>query len=212
VDVFDTNNESNNEIIFSIRFDKEIEEEGHGLWFSVSDISTANLSSKLIDSYDNADARKFLTTYQSDGILFVPGKFLDTQSENTESYGNDYILLRYADVLLMLAEAQNELGYQSTGQAFNLLNDVRERAGLTALTSTEITNQAGFRNAILQERFLEFSFEGHRWFDLIRTETAVEELAELGKTVQDHQLLFPIPQAEIEKINNLSIFPQNPGF
>jgi len=211
-DVFDTNNKLNKEIIFSIRFDKELLGENHSLWLGVSDVSTADLSSKLIDAYQAGDTRKFLADYQSNGSLFAPGKFLDTESGATRLFGNDYIVLRYADVLLMIAESQNEIGYQSSGIAFDYLNDVRERAGLTALTAIDIQDQTSFRAFVLNERFLEFPYEGHRWFDLARTNTAKKELAELGKTVQDHQLVFPIPQAEIEKINNPDIFPQNPGY
>lgn len=212
-DVFDTDNKLNSEIIFSIRFDKEIQGENHGLWLNVSDISTADLSSKLISTYDALDTRKFLAEYQSNGSLFAPGKFLDVESTTTRRFGNDYILLRYADVLLMIAEAQNEIGYQTSGTAFNYLNEIRQRAGLTPdLTSSDLPDQTSFRAAVLNERFLEFPYEGHRWFDLIRTETAKEEMAELGKTVQDHQLLLPIPQAEIEKVNNPDVLWQNPGY
>jgi len=212
-DVFDTDNKLNNEIIFSIRFDKEISGEGHGLWLNVSDVSTSDISPKLIDAYEALDARKFLAEYQSNGSLFAPGKFLDEESSSTRRYGNDYILLRYADVLLMLAEAINEDSYSTSGDAYTYLNNVRSRAGLTPdLTSTELPDQASFRAAVLNERFLEFPYEGQRWFDLARTNTAKDELAILGKTVGAHQLIFPIPQAEIEKVNNPDIFPQNPGY
>jgi hypothetical protein len=211
-EVFDTNNKLNNEIIFSIRFDKELSGENHGLWLNVSDVSTSDMSSKLIGAYDALDPRKFLAEYQPNGNLFAPGKFLDEESTSTRRFGNDYILLRYADVLLMIAEAQNEIGYQSSGVAFNYLNDIRERAGLTALTPTEVPNQSTFRDVILNERFLEFPYEGQRWFDLTRTHTAKAEMALLGKTVQSHQLLWPIPQAEIEKVNNPDILGQNPGY
>jgi len=212
-DVFDTDNKLNSEIIFSIRFDKEISGEGHGLWLNVSDVSTTNVSTKIIDAYDALDARKFLVDYQPNGSLFAPGKFLDEESSSTRDFGNDYILLRYADVVLMLAEAINEDAYATSGDAYTYLNNVRSRAGLTPnLTSTELPDQASFRNAVLNERFLEFPFEGQRWFDLARTNTAKDELAILGKTVGTHQLIFPIPQAEIEKVNNPDIFPQNPGY
>lgn len=213
-DVFDTNNKQNNEIIFSIRFDKDIGGENHGLWLNVSDVSTSDISTKLIATYEDTDARKYLAEYQPNpgGSLFAPGKFLDEQSDLTNRFGNDFILLRYADVLLMISEAQNEIGYQSSGIAFDYLNDVRERAGVAVLTSTELPDQDSFREAVLNERFLEFPYEGQRWFDLVRTNTAREEMSEVGKIVQSHQLLFPIPQAEIEKINNPDILSQNPGY
>lgn len=212
-DVFDTENKNNSEVIFSIRFNKNISTEDHGLWFSESDVSNSSFTTKLISAYEALDSRKNLIAYRAVGNLFVPGKFFDTES-SFRSFGNDYILLRYSDVLLMLAEAINEQSYQPTGNAFNYLNEVRERANLTlALTSTDLPDQASFRAAVLNERFLELPFEGHRWFDLIRTNTAAAEInIAIGINIQDYQLLYPVPQAEIEKINNTSIFYQNDGY
>ena len=213
-DVFDTANKSNNETIFSIRFDKEIEGEGHGLWFSVSDISTSPFTTKLVDAFLVTDSRKNLIEYKAVGNLFVPGKFFDAESIATRKFGNDYVLLRYSDVLLMLAEALNEQGYQPSGDAFDYLNDVRKRANLVVpLTSVNLPDQASFRKAVLNERFLEFPFEGHRWFDLIRTVTAQNEISSgIGVNIESHQLLYPVPQAEIEKINNKDLFYQNDGY
>ncbi|PQB07756.1 hypothetical protein BST83_11790 [Polaribacter filamentus] len=212
-DVFDTSNKTNNEIIFSIRFNKEIEGEGHGLWFAVSDLSISPFTPKLTTAYSASDNRKDAIAFRATGNLFAPSKFFDTESTATRNFGNDYILLRYADVLLMLSEALNEQSYQANGIAFTYLNEVRERANLPALTSTELSNQNSFRETILNERFLEFPFEGHRWFDLIRTKTAESEInAGIGISIQDYQLLYPMPQAEIEKINNTTIFYQNDGY
>jgi hypothetical protein len=211
-DVFDTGNKNNNEVIFSIRFNKELQSQDHGLWFSESDVSTSSFTTKLVNAYTSSDTRKALISYRAVGNLFVPGKFFDTES-SFRSFGNDYILLRYSDVLLMLSEALNEQEYQQAGSAFNYLNDVRERANLAALSSAEVPNQSSFRKAVLQERFLEFPFEGHRWFDLIRTNTAQTEInSGININIQGYQLLYPVPQTEIEKINNPSIFGQNEGY
>jgi hypothetical protein len=212
-DVFDTDNKTNNEIIFAIKFNKELEGEGHGLWFAVSDLSISPFTTKITDAYSASDKRKDLITFKSAGNLFVPAKFFDTESTATRRFGNDYILLRYADVLLMLAEAQNEVNYQPNGQAFAHLNSVRQRAGLSALDATNLQNQSDFRNAVIQERFLEFPFEGNRWFDLIRTKTAESEInSALGINIQTYQLLYPVPQSEVEKINDNNIFYQNDGY
>ncbi|WP_339916912.1 RagB/SusD family nutrient uptake outer membrane protein [Yeosuana marina] len=212
-DVFDVDNKANNEIIFSIRFNKEVEGEGHGLWFAVTDVSISPFTSKLVNAYSLNDERKGLIDYQPSGSQLVPGKFFDIQSAATRDFGNDYILLRQADVFLMLAEALNEQGYQASGDAFNFLNQVRLRAGLGAFTSVDLPDQTSFRSAVLNERFLEFPFEGHRWFDLIRTNTAKDEIGSaIGVDIQDYQLLYPVPQAEIEKINNTSLFYQNAGY
>jgi len=212
-DVFDTNNKENQEIIFSIRFDKEIQGEGHGLWFAVTDISISPLTNKLLSAYDEEDNRLPLITYQTVDNRLAPGKFVDEESEVTQNFGNDYILLRYADVLLMYAEALNAQGYQANGEAFNVLNQVRTRAGLPAYTSSDLQNESSFQQAVLNERLLEFPLEGHRWFDLIRTNTATEEIQSgIGVSIQNYQLLYPVPQSEIEKINNPEIFYQNEGY
>ena len=87
------------------------------------------------------------------GNNYVPRKFLDTYSTTIVSQvGNDYILLRYADVLLMYAEAANEESYSSNGNAFTALNRIRRRAGLELLTGTQLASQAEFRAAVLEER------------------------------------------------------------
>ncbi|MFH4969531.1 RagB/SusD family nutrient uptake outer membrane protein [Gaetbulibacter sp. M240] len=211
-DVFDTNNKNNREVIFSIRFNKDIRGQGHGLWFAVSDISISPFTLKLINAYTNVDARRDLIEYVPSGNRFVPGKFFDTESA-FRNFGNDYILLRQADVLLMLAEALNEQSYQPNGLAFAYLNDIRERANLTPLTPTDIPDQEHFRAVVLHERFLEFPFEGHRWLDLIRTKKAEEEInSGIGAIIQEYQLLYPVPQTEIEKINDQSLFYQNEGY
>ena len=212
VDVFDTENKNNSEIIFSIRFNKNIQSEDHGLWFGISDISTTPFTPKLLSAYEPFDRRLSLIDYQPIGSLLVPGKFFDTES-SFRSFGNDYILLRYADVLLMLAEALNQQGYEASGSAFNYLNAVRERSGLESLTPTELPNQDDFKEAVLKERFLEFPLEGHRWFDLTRTNTAATQInIGIGVNIQNYQLLYPVPQTEIQKINNSIIFYQNEGY
>jgi len=219
-DVFDTTKKQNSELIFSIQFYKGISTEDHGLWLSVSDVTTTPFTQKLLNAYQLApviDARKAMVDYRLGGTknnIFVPGKFYDTPVNTTNNnFGNDYTILRYADVLLMLSEALNEESYQPAGSAFDYLNDVRTRSKLTPLTPTNLPDQASFRDAVLYERFLEFPFEGQRWFDLIRTNTATKEIKSgKGINILPYQLLYPVPQTEIQKINNPSIFYQNEGY
>jgi hypothetical protein len=121
----------------------------------------------------------------------------------------NFPVLRYSDVLLMRAEALNELG--QTAQAEAPLNEVRRRAGLNDIQSG--LSQANFRNAVLKERRLELAFEGQRWFDLIRVNNGqygLNFLHSIGKTNADvHHLLLPIPQIERDRNPNLS---QNTGY
>lgn len=118
--------------------------------------------------------------------------------------------LRYADILLLRAEALAELGQldASSGAQF-YLNKVRTRAGLP---NTTATTKADLLTAIEKERQLELAFEGHRWFDLVRRGTAVTTMnnakdgngASLGYNVVASKLLFPLPQDEIDRNPNLN--------
>lgn len=108
--------------------------------------------------------------------------------------------LRYSDVLLMKAEALNELG--QTAQAIPLLNQVRQRV---QLPNTTASSQADVRMAIWKERRLEFAFEHDRWFDLVRTGQAKTAMAADGKTFTvGKNELFPIPQSFINLSDGLT--------
>ena len=118
------------------------------------------------------------------------------------------VVYRFADVLLMKAEALNELG--ETVRAQVPLNIVRARAGLPAVNTT---NKEEMKEIIIHERRMELAFEGHRWFDLIRIDNgdyAVKFFKSIGKmNVTKERLLYPIPQDEID--DNPAI-TQNPGY
>ena len=138
------------------------------------------------------------------------------------SVDNTYVL-RYAEVLLNYAEASNEQNGPS-GDALAKLNQVRQRAGLAALTAASpqaLTKQA-LRDEIDRQRRLEMAFEGERWFDLLRyarhtiadgtarhAVTALDIIQQMRKTRDVNYLLFPLPQAEL---NTNPLITQNPGF
>lgn len=127
---------------------------------------------------------------------------------------------RYAEVLLMLAEAINE--QERFTEAQNYLNQVRNRAGLDNYNGT---GQVDLREAILHERRIELAFENKRWLDLVRTDKAIEVMNAYGEelksdpdyyylssstyTVDENDLLFPIPFLEIQINPDLE---QNPGY
>ena len=123
---------------------------------------------------------------------------------------------------MMYAECLNEEGYVTNGEAFNILNQVRARAGLQPLTSVTVPNQQAFREAIIQERRVEFAFEGLRWIDLVRWGIAQEVINEHflaedeggGRYFMDgdYRYIFAIPNDEITRYNNESIMWQNPGY
>ena len=125
---------------------------------------------------------------------------------------SDWPVIRYADVLLMLSEALNEEGYVPDGEAFDLLNRVRNRAGLAALTAAEVPDQEAFRLAIAHERRVELAGEGHRWFDLVRTGRFMDVMNSKGFNVAPRHVVFPIPQREIDNVNDPSVLSQNNGY
>ncbi len=130
-------------------------------------------------------------------------------------------LIRYSKVLLTRAEALNELGAANATATSIINNQIRSRAGLPALTTTVTDNQSSMRNAILNERRVEFCFEVQRYFDLLRTGTLVNQIqVKQGVTVNPVRItkhpitnkdiyLLPIPQNERD---NNSKMTQNPGY
>jgi hypothetical protein len=134
---------------------------------------------------------------------------------------NTYIL-RLADVILLHAEAANELTGPSA--AMDDVNKIRVRAGLEALTaaSPEMATKQSMRQEIDRQRRLELAFEGERWFDLVRYArheqadpsanhpvTALDLIAQKRGTADVNYLLFPIPSGELNTNPNVK---QNPGY
>ncbi len=159
-----------------------------------------NLS--LASSYVNAAGNKV-------DYYFIR-KYADVPTTNGDAEDNFYVL-RYADVLLMYAEALNETG--NTAATLPLLNRVRKRVGLADKTGL---SQAETRSVIEQERRVELAFEGHRWFDLVRTGRALPVLQAKAATIgiktslTANNLVFPVPQSQID-INPDKI-KQNAGY
>ena len=151
------------------------------------------VSMELINAYTDGDTRKNVTV---DAAIQVSNKY------QTLGADQDWIEIRFADVLLMYAEALNEGG--NTAGAATQLNKVRNRAGLS---NTTASSQAALREAIQHERRLELAFEGHHWFDLVRTGTVD---AEMGQSINSNYYVFPIPTSEIFASDE--VITQNPGY
>jgi len=189
----------------------------YGIAGSVDDQNTPH--QVLFDLFEAKDKRKDITA--SRGYTDAAGKFtpIVASSNNMSAYTRKYItkitanndspanwkVIRYADVLLMYAEALNE--NDKNLAALSYLNQVRTRAGIDALGRLL---QADLRDQIVLERRRELAFEGQRWFDLIRTGQAYAVMQKYG--MRPFNTLFPIPLAQIQLINNPAIFPQNPGY
>jgi hypothetical protein len=138
-------------------------------------------------------------------------KYFDAAPYARSNNNNNYPILRYADVLLIKAEALNELNGPTT-DAYDAINLIRVRAGGAGMVLTSGLSQVDFRAAVLKERSWEFCFESKRYFDLIRTEQLIPIMTAAGKTPQPKNLLFPIPQTEIDVNKKINPEDQNPGY
>jgi starch-binding outer membrane protein, SusD/RagB family len=145
--------------------------------------------------------------YKNTGLYnqkYLPRKG-ETSGQPELNYTNNFRIIRYADVLLMAAEALNKSANPNDLAAQGYLNLVRRRAFGDNLHDISATGNALY-TAILNERRLELAMEGDRFFDLVRTGRAAAVLGPGFKTGKNE--LFPIPQQEI----TVSGLTQNPGY
>lgn len=125
-------------------------------------------------------------------------------------------ILRYADIVLMYAEAANEVGgIANTSLALDALNSVRARARAgnnAVLPNVTTTDQVALRNAIHQERRVELAMEHERFFDTVRWGTIQDAMIAAGKTGfnVNRDVLLPIPQQQIDL--SKGVLTQNPGY
>lgn len=222
-ELWQPNNENTSESIFEIQFVGGTNEANWGpqLWLPPSLTNDGwrkfNTPSKdLIAAFDTEedDVRKNASILLEGGIPWQDSDYpsgvipfpYKQRLANGWSSPNNYLLLRLADVILLLAEAENELN--NLPQATAALNQIRNRVGLD---DTNASSQGELRTAIQNERRLELAFEGHRWFDLKRTGTALNIMNALDRNydIQEQELDWPIPQSELDRNPNLN---QNNGY
>lgn len=154
----------------------------------------------IIAAYEDGDLREdasiaYITVSGRPGpikITPIIKKFRDTHAQHN-NHGVNWPVYRYAEVLLLQAEALNEQG--KSGEAVALLNQVRTRAGLAATTAS---GQGPVREAIFKERRVELAFENKRWFDIMRTDRIQEIIVPYGQRIVANPLAYyfpPIPGA-----------------
>ena len=159
----------------------------------------------------------FETRYSGGNLARVNWRKYQTdyyrQFEDFDSPINQRVI-RYADVLLLQAEAMNEQGQTAT--AVPLINQVRSRAGLAALTAANFT-QTSLRTQLMHERATELAGEGVRWFDLQRwglldNQATVNQLkahdAQFNTFIVGKSRLLHLPQADVDLLR----LTQNPGY
>jgi hypothetical protein len=163
---------------------------------------------ELYDSFNPADKRVPVYFTKGTDNKYYCNKWIDASSVTANTSGNNYPLMRFAEVVLTHAEAYNKLNPAVDGnEAYKAVNSIRKRAGLADLAGL---TQDQLHAAILNERRLELCFEGQRWFDLQRTDTFIDLLTTKGYKVAEKDKMFPVPQLEIDLNTNLK--PQNDGY
>jgi hypothetical protein len=162
-----------------------------------------------IDAWAAQTGATFGTGFEHTGFFnrkYIPRKrSADAQADLNLTNPNNYRAIRFADVLLMAAEALNRGGI-SDARAQQYLNRVRRR-GFGDMNHDITSTGAALTNAIYNERRIELVGEGHRFFDLVRTGRAAQEIN--GFMAGKHEL-FPIPDIEIQLAGNR--WDQNPGY
>lgn len=207
-DLWGLDNENNIESIFEVQFEGGFGNQGNAFTSQFNgDLSGSVTSGQrniperdLIDAYEANDARFAMidsVTMTNTGWTVKYGR---TNAFTDADAPNNWVVFRYADVLLMLAEALGE-----GGEAYGLINEVRERADLGPI---DAGTPGSFSDKLLQERRVELAFENHRWADLLRFGVAESVMSAQGKPTNG-KLLFAIPQRELD-LN--SAFVQNPGY
>lgn len=233
-DVFEAANPNNAEVIFAVQYGRGFDpvqgnpfaeyafaNEDIGTTILKRGVGTFLMTEDLAAKFIPADKRS-LTVSRLAGsrrsYVFTT-KYYDKGMTTKLDAGNDWIVLRYADIDLMYAEVQNELG--NTGVAFTYLSAVRTRAGLTTNIALQ-GDAAAMRLAIEAERYIELNCEGHRWFDLLRTGRLKEVMNAhfksglsddeigSGNSIDDYELIFPVPRYQVNL--NPEKIKQNPGY
>ena len=217
--MFDAKHENNAEAIWEMQYDGW--GGAHGNWMPSVIVGTGwkrfnTPSNDLVAAFDaeNDLVRKNSSIYFRN--VASEGWTDDYWSKTNYPYVNKYrvddqsnsYILRLADILLLKAEALNEQSAAGWAQAKTIVDQVRTRV---KLAGTPAADQASMRLAIEKERRLELAFEGHRWFDLLRTNRAITVMnaqkdgkgAPLNYGLTAAKLYFPIPQGELDTNPNV---------
>ncbi len=213
--VFSINNEMNKEILFAVRYKSglvglgnpmansfapsgsgDAVVPGDGSWYNCPSQSDLVSAYKTPSASTMIDSRKAvnIASYGSTSTPFYNNKFISAELYKNDAE-NDFPVLRYADILLMKAEATGFDG--ATGSSMAIINQIRQRAGAGTYTTGTfsngfylypasgtgaITDAASFQTAMLNERRLELAFENQRFFDLVRNGVLVA-------TIKNHYVL-----------------------
>lgn len=246
-DMINPANRNQGEFIFQVQHEKDIRNNGmtpvtlptlRGIAAYSDEYGGLTPRKEFVESFEKGDKRAqekqfFYTFYKghpSDYPLGDPRrerldlggyyiyKYFDKQAIDNDAKANiNFTIYRLPDVMLMYAEASNRAEGKPNAQALKALNDIRARALLPPVTTTNVDE---FEKAVWAERYFELCYEDKMWFDMIRTRKVRNDLTRnwddfvghttvFNKTFTAKNLLLPIPQREID--NNRAL-KQNEGF
>ncbi len=216
--VFAYDNKGNREVLFAVRYEVIESVHNYFMYMYINDpglavsaetremigtVGTGNTGNSIMqvsalvrDQFTDDDQRKlgtFFEIYNTSGtfVSAITTKGSGIVDNGTRHFKNDVVIYRYAELLLLLAEAKNALGQDPSAE----MNAIRQRAYGESFANHMFVNgpQAANDEAILRERLLELTTEGKRWWDLIRFDKVFDLVPALqGKSSQRHLLLFPI--------------------
>lgn len=213
--VWDISNENNAESLFELQF-KPVTDGSpmQNLFSSIAAVGVPggglgyNLATAdLVEEFEPGDLRKDITMTPDPNGVYYTIKYNDPAMTSGNNSGHNFYILRYADVLLLLAEAIGE-----SPESYEYINQLRDRAGLDDVSAA---TPGTFEVKLLHERRVELAFENHRWHDLLRFGVAIPVINAhfqnigLDITIGQDDLLMPIPQTAISSNPNLE---QNAGY
>ena len=239
--IFGLNNEMNSEIMYAVRYKSACHGMGNTFPFNLDRLAGSpgfrsasdfrgSAVFPTVDSFRRAATFTIYLSNQGSPSYYNIGKYMDPGTLKYDG-GADFIVLRYADILLMYAEVVNEMDgapTSNTSPALVQFNRIRQRANPLApalgvsgsmqyqYTATQVKTQDAFRTTIKLERRREFGIEDQRWYDLLRWNDAVTVMnthfsgRNISTVVKPYQTLYPIPQREIDVSGH--ILTQNPGY
>ncbi len=241
-DIFNVNNETNSEIIYTIAYDRTNVLNFMASFYHAGGTDNANcfLGAQVVQvdeasdmwlNWSNSDPRKDYSindTYLSrDGTIKsvyntarpfpAVTKWNAPDEIGVRGCPLNIIVYRYADILLMYAEALSQASGpdQAAYDAFNMVRRRGYKQPIDLPSAFDLPpglSAQEFRDSVIEERSHEFVAEGKRLFDLHRTGQFPQILIDLGKNVTPGATLFPIPQAEIDGNSSLTASDQNPGY
>ena len=239
-DVFALQNEHGPEYIFSAEYMATNNEGGEvgtwdgppGNWTNTITYSICRAMPEFFNSYTSGDVRRDHNivdyvvidangnTQPTDDGFYYAFKWRHDPNPDTRGYATEwqspfnFPLTRFADVLLIYAEAQTRADGSPNADAYTAINRVRTRAGLGNLSGL---SGPDFLKAVLDERKWELCYEGHRWADLVRygklidvVRSSTEGNPIAAANIKEHHVLFPVPDREIQVSDGDLV--QNPGY